>query len=63
LSSLQDLVLTERENLLNLIFNHTSKMTAYELKVLRAFVNYGTLTYSNGYDKLEQDFESDYRKH
>jgi len=61
LSTLQDLVITERENLLNLIFNLTSKMTDHELKVLRAFVNYGSITYSNGYDKLEQDFESDYR--
>jgi len=62
LSTLQDLVLAERENLLNLIFNLTSKMSDYELKVLRAFVNYGSITYSNGYDRVEQDFESDYRE-
>jgi len=63
LSTLQDLVITERENLLNLIFNVTSQMTEYELIVLRAFVNYGSVSYSNGLDQhLEREIESDYRK-
>jgi hypothetical protein len=59
-------VLTERESLLNLIFNLTSKLTDKELKILKTFVNYGQLSYgnggSNGYHSLEPDFENDYRK-
>ena len=58
-------VLTERESLLNLIFNLTSKLTDKELKILKTFVNYGQLTYNNngnGYDRPEPDFENDYRK-
>ncbi len=56
-------VLTERESLLNLIFNLTSKLTDKELKILKTFVNYGQLSYNNnGYERVEPDFDNDYRK-
>jgi hypothetical protein len=55
--------LTERESLLNLIFNLTSKLTDKELKILKTFVNYGQLSYNNnGYERVEPDFDNDYRK-